>query len=265
MSNMHKPPQPVMKEKKKPKVYWADASDSEDERLGQGSLGSSYCCGLIHTGDSFCKNCCKVFIVCVVCPLIIVVLIKTGVAKKGMEEAEDLVGEDNCLTRGCSDISEKLNCDCMESLFNTDSCKDCFGIKDCLVGCFGGCWGLLKDICNFKRCFEFIKGAFSCNFSDLDCCKADFEGCGNPCSCVGHICSCGPIKNCKNFDSCSCCQNLPGKEEASGCCGDFKARMPCGGDSNAEGQLKTFCCCGSQDERFGMGPINPTDGKDLRY
>lgn len=215
-------------------------------------MGRSYCCGLWNTGDSICLNCCKVFIICFVCPLVLFWLYKSGTFEDLLEKA-GAVGKSSCscCRKMCTTVSAKLNGSCLDKLCNTNGCKQCCGLqrccggvvkffgKCCKAGCFSGFCSYLKkfiscqfvgDFCGkccacFKNLFKcssigkFLKSTFSCNWSSLNCCDAR-KGCQNPLFCCKE-CPC--FSTCKRFDTCVCCEKSA--STVSGCCGEIKGRF----------------------------------------
>jgi len=250
---MNKPPQPV---DEKPKVVWAKKEGSSDESIDY-DPGRPYCCGLIHTGDSLCKNFCKVFIICVVCPLVIYWCWKSGAAEEIYDNlSEHIGGACECCKKCNTVVEENLNGGCIDSLCNTDSCKHCCGITTCLGGffsCLGGmcnkncfsdickffgecgggcgeCFGRIKDLCgqccHIESITKCCKGTFTCDFKDLACCDIE-KGLKNPLQCFG---KCPCCKKLGEMDTCSICEKAKttvskGAHEAEECCGGCHKRI----------------------------------------
>lgn len=246
---------------KKQNINWGggDSSSSSDEVAFY--PGKSYCCGLIHTGDSICKNVTKVCVVFVLIPLVLYWLWKSGKGEKLLEGAQKLLGGScECCKKMCEVVNQKLNNGCINKLCNTESCRNCCGLQTgcencctCLAGCCkkgclsdvcswikscGGLKGCCRDCLNCCKnglscdaCGKFCKGCLSCNFSKLDCCDGG-KGCGNPMRCCG---KCPCCSGCKEMDTCVCCEK-PG----------YVGRSGGGGSSGGDGGCDCCArCCGA--------------------
>jgi len=148
---MNNPPKPTYK----PNVIWA-ITDDEDNDAYEFNPGRPYCCGLIHTGDSWCKNGCKLFIIFCVCPLIIFWLYRSGVAEELMDKAgEYLGGSCECCNKIAIVIEENLNGGIIDDVCNNDMCKNSCGFE----GFFKGIINFFSSMCH-PSCFGDIAEFF---------------------------------------------------------------------------------------------------------
>ncbi len=226
---MNKAPHP----KESPKVVWAKNEGSSDESI-EYDPGRGFCCGLIHTGDSCCKNFCKIFCVCCICPLLIIIAIFFATNEDARDKAGDTLEkltDMSCIKNFCGSYDGICGCDCIDGLLNNNFCKDCFGIGSCFSGicswftaicrvdCFsdmcswigsigkncGSCCASLCSMCktlfDCSAIFSFCKGLLICNCEEIPCCDVN-KGCGNPMQCLGQ-CPC--FNCCKEVDKISCC------------------------------------------------------------
>jgi hypothetical protein len=146
----------------------------------------SYCCGLINTGQSFCKNCCRVTVCCVCIPAAVLLIVFASDKAKDINIG-GVADKLNCF--------EKIDCDCLTKCCDTDKCRQVCDCAKCLK--FECCGSVCNFIC--KDCLGNIGNCLKCN---VFCCQPD-AGCYNVCQVCHKVPGCGSC----NATSISCCVN----------------------------------------------------------
>ena len=274
--------------KPKSRVNWggADSSGSSSDEIGY-YRGRSYCCGLIHTGDSLCFNFIKLFCLFVVLPLLIYWLWRSGYEEKILEKvgevAEQVIEyvvekcDCKCCRELCKILTDKLNVRCIQQCFNNCFCRHCCGLQSGCERCFS-CLGEMcrlscfKDICSFLaicltkqgigQCFGRCCACLGAGCQPASCslclrslflCNCDQMECcdlDKGCDNVFQCCGkCPCCRTCEKFDRCVCCPRRPGRVNVGrrSLLGNTGGGSGTGGDVGSGGGGSGDCCDGCSE------------------